>query len=308
MSKIALCIPAYNAAGLLPVLLTSANNQQIPFDEILVYNDCSTDNTAEIARQYGAVVVEGDINRGCSTGKNRLAEVAKSEWLHFHDADDDLLPNFTQVAHRWINRTDAPDIVLLQYEYRVAGSNEFILQPSYSSADMKRDAVRFSIINKLVNFAIIRRDAFLRVGGFNTNPNVLYNEDRAFYTRATINGLSLDYEPELTCINYYHPGSMSVSNRAKCAKATYHVWRYVIENTNGNYNKEIAQQLLDNAAYAATADDWDTVKKSIKTARSIYASGSPGGSKYFRVFYKIMPFFSFFLREKIIRFLTSKRK
>ena len=101
--SLALCIPAYNAALLLPKLLTSAREQAIPFDEILVYNDCSTDNTAEVARQYGATVVEGDVNSGCSTGKNRLAEVATSDWLHFHDADDDLLPNFTTVAHRWIS-------------------------------------------------------------------------------------------------------------------------------------------------------------------------------------------------------------
>jgi glycosyltransferase involved in cell wall biosynthesis len=51
--------------------------QQIPFDEILVYNDCSTDDTAVIAREYGATVITGDVNIGCSAGKNSLAIVAK---------------------------------------------------------------------------------------------------------------------------------------------------------------------------------------------------------------------------------------
>ena len=51
MATIALCIPAYNAAWCLPKLLKSANDQLIPFDEILVYNDCSTDNTEEIAKK-----------------------------------------------------------------------------------------------------------------------------------------------------------------------------------------------------------------------------------------------------------------
>lgn len=306
-STLALCIPAYNAAELLPTLLTSANNQIIPFDEILVYNDCSKDNTSEVAKKYGATVLEGDINRGCSTGKNRLAEVAKSDWLHFHDADDDMLPNLTQVAHNWTNKEGSPDIVALHYEYRVAGTNEFILEPNYNVEEMKANPVRFSITNKLVNFAIIRKEAFLKIGGFNTNPDVLYNEDRAFYTKATINGLSLGYESELTCINYYQQSSMSVKNRAKCARASYYVWQYVIDATGEKYKEDIAKQLLDNAAFAATADDWDTVKKSIALARSIQVNSIPSGSKYFQHLYKLSPYYSFFLREKMIRHLTTKR-
>ena len=304
----ALCIPAYNAALLLPKLLASAASQHIPFDEILVYNDCSTDNTAEVAKSYAAVVVEGDVNRGCSSGKNRLAAVAKSNWLHFHDADDDLLPNFTTVAHRWLDSANPPDIILMHYHYKVYGTNEFILEPHYDIAALKTDPVKFSITDKLVNFAVVKKEPFLEIGGFNTNPDMLYNEDRAFYTRAAINGLTMDYEPELTCINYYYEGSMSVKNRAKCAQATWHVWDYVIENTNGKYNKEIAGQLLNNAAFAASAKDWATVKKSISTAHNIYPLAGPGGSKWFKRAFLISPYLSFFIREWIIDNLTSKRK
>ena len=89
---LALCIPAYNAANFLPRLLESARRQAVPFDEIWVYDDCSTDNTSEVAKQFGARVLVGDVNRGCSYAKNRLAEVTESEWIHFHDADDALLP------------------------------------------------------------------------------------------------------------------------------------------------------------------------------------------------------------------------
>src|SRR5690349_18185438 len=99
---LSLCIPAYNAANYLPRLLTSARNQDIPFDEILVYNDCSTDDTENVAQKYGAKVINGDINRGCSHGKNRLAEISTCDWIHFHDADDDLLPQFTTLAHKWM--------------------------------------------------------------------------------------------------------------------------------------------------------------------------------------------------------------
>ena len=94
MSTLALCIPAYNAANYLPRLLQSAKDQSPPFDEILVYNDASTDETISIAEKFGARVISGKLNKGCSFGKNALGEYTKCEWVHFHDADDDLLPGF----------------------------------------------------------------------------------------------------------------------------------------------------------------------------------------------------------------------
>ena len=99
---LALCIPAYNAAGHLPRLLKSAQEQTSSFDEMLVYDDCSTDNTAEVACSYGAEVISGDENVGCTIGRKRLAEHATSDWIHFHDADDELLPNFVERAQTWM--------------------------------------------------------------------------------------------------------------------------------------------------------------------------------------------------------------
>lgn len=69
---------------------------------MLVYDDCSTDNTAEVACSYGAEVISGDENVGCTIGRKRLAEHATSDWIHFHDADDELLPNFVERAQTWM--------------------------------------------------------------------------------------------------------------------------------------------------------------------------------------------------------------
>src|SRR3954449_761219 len=91
---LALLIPAYNAAHFLPRLLSSAQAQSVPFDEIWVYDDCSTDDTAAVAESYGAKVVRGAVNIGCSVGKNELAKRTSCNWLHFHDADDELKPGF----------------------------------------------------------------------------------------------------------------------------------------------------------------------------------------------------------------------
>ncbi len=105
--RLALLIPAYNAADHLPRLFQSVDRQTEPFDEVWVYDDCSTDDTAAIAEGYGARVVRGDVNRGCTHGKSILVERTNCEWVHFHDADDLLLPNFVTCAHRWLSREGA---------------------------------------------------------------------------------------------------------------------------------------------------------------------------------------------------------
>ena len=97
MSKLALRIPVYNASTTLPRLLTSANKQAIHSKEILVYSDCSTNDRAEVAERFGAKVLHGKTNMGCAFGKNGIAVIVESDWLYFHDADDDLMPNFTKV-------------------------------------------------------------------------------------------------------------------------------------------------------------------------------------------------------------------
>ena len=86
---IALCIPAYNAANYLPRLLKSAARQIIQFDEILVYDDCSSDATSEIAEQSRTKVIRGDVNRSYFW-EDKLSEITSCDWIHFHDADDKL--------------------------------------------------------------------------------------------------------------------------------------------------------------------------------------------------------------------------
>lgn len=300
---LALCIPAYNAASFLPRLLRSAKDQSIPFDEILVYNDCSTDNTAEVARNMGARVIEGNVNQGCSFGKNQLAIATHCDWIHFHDADDDLLPNFTEVAHKWMKKENAPDILLLHYEYRDFQTDELLGEPHYNQEDLISDPVLCAIRDKMVNFALIKKGPFLKIGGFDLDPMVLYNEDRAFYIRAAINGLQFDYEPTLTCINFRYHKSMSVSNQQKCFQAILEVFKKASIVVDKKYFEEIAKQLWANATVSASVLDWKTVDSSLKLAFQLNGKKFQDGSRLFSLLCVIDPFIAFRMREYAIRLL-----
>jgi len=305
--SLALCIPAYNAAAYLPRLLKSALAQTIPFNEIWVHDDCSTDNTREIALQFGAQVVRGDVNRGCSYGKNVLAAQASCEWIHFHDADDALYPNFVEQAHKWTQLENSPDVVLFDYEWRQDETNALISIRRFNNVELQLDAIAYPIREQINPFCgLYRRSAYLQAGGYDTDPLVLYNEDVAFHCQMAIAGLQFAADPTVTLINYRRGNSMSSTNQVKCARAQFHVMRKVGEALKSRYSANIAQKLWGIAGVSASYLDWENADACIALALSMTENIPENSSNYFKLFCKLNPYLGIRLRELIIRLLRPK--
>ncbi len=305
-STLALCIPAYNAAAHLPRLLESAAAQTVPFDEILVYDDCSTDDTAAVAEAHGATVVRGEVNVGCSAGKNRLAEVTTCDWIHFHDADDDITTDLVERVRPRLAEAGAPDVLLLNFEYRDHVTGEHLGAPGYDIELMRRDPIAFVIQHKVPNFGVYRREAFLQAGGFDLDPEVLYNEDVAFHHRLALAGLAFDYEPALTCLNYRYGGSMSAANQQRCAQAQVRV----IEKTTSvlrsrgvveRYADDLARKFWLAGTFAACVLEWDAATRASRAAAALGGRVPSDGSPVFRTLATLHGPTALRIREHLIR-------
>lgn len=87
-------IPAYNEAETIADTITSLQNQTIRPAEIIVIDDCSTDNTAEVARALGATVIRPAVNTGSKAGaQNYALEDVKTEYTMAIDADTTVDPD-----------------------------------------------------------------------------------------------------------------------------------------------------------------------------------------------------------------------
>lgn len=101
--KISVIIPAYNAAAVIQKTIDSVLGQTTPPDEILVFDDGSTDDTAVILESYKPrVTVFKQSNQGVAHARNFLCARARGDILAFLDADDTWHPCYLAVQKKTI--------------------------------------------------------------------------------------------------------------------------------------------------------------------------------------------------------------
>ena len=91
---ITVAIPSYNKETQIARCIESVLENASEIDHILLIDNCSTDNTFEVAKGYEPRItcIKNDINLGMSGNFNRCIELCKSDWLMIFHADDVMLP------------------------------------------------------------------------------------------------------------------------------------------------------------------------------------------------------------------------
>ncbi|MBI4512072.1 MAG: glycosyltransferase family 2 protein [Deltaproteobacteria bacterium] len=103
------CLSVFNAAAFLPAKLDSLLALDYPAEklEVLVYDDGSTDESADIVRRYAArdprvKLVRGQDRQGKPTALNTLRELAKGEVLLMNDARQPISPGSLRALVRML--------------------------------------------------------------------------------------------------------------------------------------------------------------------------------------------------------------
>lgn len=97
MSNITLVVPIYNEAPYLERCLESIRRQTVPFNEVILVDDGSTDGSQDIASKYDGLlndwrVISHEKNMGVSASRNDGIESATGDYIAFLDSDDVLHP------------------------------------------------------------------------------------------------------------------------------------------------------------------------------------------------------------------------
>jgi GT2 family glycosyltransferase len=93
--KVAAVVPHWNRRDLLQTLLANLAEQTRPFDEIIVVDNGSTDDSAVVAAQAGANVIRLERNLGFAAAVNRGIEASHADWIA-------ILNNDVTLAADWL--------------------------------------------------------------------------------------------------------------------------------------------------------------------------------------------------------------
>lgn len=94
MISVSAIIPTYNRRDALRRALYSVLAQRCPVKEIIVIDDGSTDQTADMMQsEFPRVKYFYQENAGVSSARNSGIGLASGEWLAFLDSDDEWLPD-----------------------------------------------------------------------------------------------------------------------------------------------------------------------------------------------------------------------
>lgn len=191
MATVDVLIPCFNAARYIGAALDSALGQEPRPARIIVIDDGSTDQSAEVIRRYGPPVeYHWQANAGISAARNAAARRASADYLAFLDADD-----------LWTERSLSLRLAYLEAHPSVDGV--FAALSQFISPELEQSLagrIRFDPAPAVARFAgtfLLRRLAFEKVGGFNETLRVgemiewLARADAAGLTTATIPDLAL---------------------------------------------------------------------------------------------------------------------
>ncbi len=199
--KISVVIPAYNAARFLPRCLALVFAQTLKPAEVIVVDDGSTDNTADLAEELGARVIRRK-NGGVSAARNAGIQYASSEWIALVDADDSWAPQKLELQAARI-RTDTVLVYTGIRFYDDKGFRGELLAVDPISA---KKMLRYR--NPIPCTYLVRRDALMQDGGY--REDIRACEDWEMLVRLQRLGkFEAITEPLMDC--YLHSDSLSAN-------------------------------------------------------------------------------------------------
>ena len=108
---VSIVMPAYNSEGFISTALDSVINQTYQNWEAIVIDDCSTDQTASVIKEYlkkdpRIKYYKLDKNSGAAIARNKAVDLAKGSFIAFLDSDDVWFPDKLSRQIRFMEDND----------------------------------------------------------------------------------------------------------------------------------------------------------------------------------------------------------
>jgi len=218
--RVSVIIPVYNAEAYLAEAVTSAEDDDWPDKEVLVFDDGSTDHSRAVADRLQRerpdlvrVLAHPDgANRGLSPARNALLAAAQGEFVAFLDADDTFLPGHLRRAVTALQASPQAALVYGRVRVRAEGGSSWMDSDEWGWGPGPGGVSNAFDLLLLRNFipasaAVCRREPVLELGGFDTALG-FQQEDYLLWTKLAYRH-AVVYLDAVTSLYRVHPTSYS---------------------------------------------------------------------------------------------------
>ena len=128
---VSVIVPTFNRKKTIIRAINSILNQTYIDVEIIVVDDCSTDDTQKVVNSLNSnkiKYVKHDKNRGACAARNTGIKLAKGEYIAFLDSDDEWLPEKLEKQINFLKSNDADIVFCSHISYH---DNKKIIFPNH---------------------------------------------------------------------------------------------------------------------------------------------------------------------------------
>jgi glycosyltransferase involved in cell wall biosynthesis len=166
---VSIIITNYNYGKYLARCVRSCLAQKHTDVEIIVVDDCSTDNSLDVLSTFkdDIKIIQNEKNLGVATAANIGIKAARSQFVIRVDADDFVSADMCYIMKHYLEANH--DAFCVSCDYELVGAHENIIERKYAEKDNISCGIMY------------RRDLLLELGGY--NPKMRHREEEELRKR-----------------------------------------------------------------------------------------------------------------------------
>ncbi|MUK67962.1 glycosyltransferase family 2 protein [Aliivibrio fischeri] len=224
---VSIVTPAFNSSEFIIYTYESIKSQSISNWELLITDDCSSDNTLNVLKKLSETdnrvkVFKNKINSGAAVSRNNSISHSKGKYIAFIDSDDLWLPSKLETQIEFMEN-NLVDFSFTSYE--LVDSNGFLLNKivdchgikSVSYDDMLRKKATLGC-----STVMLRRTAFDDI----SMPLIRTGQDYGLWLKLLKTGVNAYLIPDVLTQYRILPDSIS-RNKMKKAKRQWQIYREI---------------------------------------------------------------------------------
>ncbi|TAA72296.1 glycosyltransferase family 2 protein [Planococcus salinarum] len=268
---VSIVIPTYNRSNLLQKAISSLQTQTYQNIEIIIVDDCSSDDTEEVVRNMKDArihYIKHEMNKGGSEARNTGLRQAGGKFIGFLDSDDQWLPEKLEKQLSLFKKNPSAGVVYTGVQ--VVNGDKVIetVIPQYKG-DLLPKLFEGNCLNTTSSI-LVKKELLIEVGGFDGSlPSC---QDWDLYIRLALI-TKFDFVKEPLVLFFEHDGERITTNKPTSAQGHMLIFLKYKETAKQMGNRTFQRFIFYISKIILKIGIGSQSKAIIKLARKVLAEG-----------------------------------